>query len=386
MLRMELRGVCGCPKKHRPDPRIQRSQLNMRRDVKPKILMPRYALHGILAGLLLSIGGIVPAQPSPAPSMAEDQRMLPYVEPGQRVDIGGRRINLHCTGAGGPTVILMAGIFSWSFVWYKTQPVIAQNTRVCAFDRAGYGFSDPGPRPQILSDVVDDLHAALNAGPIPGPYVLVGHSLGGIEARLYAQRWPKEVVGMVLVDSALAGEGLIDENQPGYDEVMGEGEESYAADMLHCAFLVVDRPLEPSGPDYNDCSSASALRSDTPTAFRKAWPQFFTAYYFADKVSLMSSVYTHRYDGVDHQRLGAMPLVVLSIENAWNNGTPAGARFNRSYSKVWTATHEALAHLSSRGVHRIIKDSSHQIELDKPQAVIDAVDDVLRELHTGAMP
>jgi pimeloyl-ACP methyl ester carboxylesterase len=126
---------------------------------------------------------------------------------------------------------------------------------------------------------VDDLHAALNAGSIPGPYVLVGHSLGGIEARLYAQRWPKEVVGMVLVDTASAGEGLIDENQPGYDEVIGG--ESYAADMLHCAFLVADGPLEPSRPEYNDCSSASALPSDTPTAFRKAWPQFFTAYYFA---------------------------------------------------------------------------------------------------------
>ncbi len=66
-----------------------------------------------------------------------------------RAFIGGRRINLHCTGAGGPTVILMAGLFSWSVVWYKTQPVIAQKTRVCAFDRAGYGFSDPGPRPGL---------------------------------------------------------------------------------------------------------------------------------------------------------------------------------------------------------------------------------------------
>ena len=350
--------------------------------------MPTLALRAILAGLaaalLLSISDIVLAEPTPAPAIAEDQRMLPYVEPGQLVDIGGRRINLHCTGTDGPTVILMAGIFSWSVVWYKTQPVIAQKTRVCAFDRAGYGFSDPGPRPQILSDVVDDLHAALNAGPIPGPYVLVGHSLGGIEARLFAQRWPKEVVGMVIVDTSPAGEGLIDENQPGFDEVSGR--ESYAADMLHCALLVANGLLEPSSPDYEDCTSASALPSDTPTAFRKAWPQFFTAYYFADKVSLMSSIYTHRYDGVDHRRLGAMPLVVLSIENAWDNGTPAGARFNRSYSKVWTALHQGLARLSSRGVHRIVKGSSHQIELDKPQAVIDAVDQVLRELHTGAKP
>ena len=131
--------------------------------------MPTLARRAMLAALaialLLSISDIVLAEPTPA--AAEDQRILPYAEPGQLIDIGGRRINLHCTGAGGPTVILMAGIFSWSVVWYNTQPVIAQTTRVCAFDRAGYGFSDPGPRPQILSDVVDDLHAALNAGPIP---------------------------------------------------------------------------------------------------------------------------------------------------------------------------------------------------------------------------
>ena len=81
-----------------------------------------------------------------------------------------------------------------------------------------------------------------------------------------------------------------------------------------------------------------------------------------------------------------MPLRVLSIENAWNNGTPAGARFNRSYSKVWTDLQQGLAHLSSRGVHRIIKGSSHHIQLDKPQAVIDAVDQVLRQLHAAAKP
>ena len=247
------------------------------------------------------------------------------------------------------------------------------------FDRAGYGFSEPGPRPQILSDVVNDLHAALDAGHIPGPYVLVGHSLGGIEARLYAQRWPKEVVAMVLVDTSPAGEGLIDENQPGFDEVIGR--ESYAADMLHCAFLVANGPLDPSSPEYKGCSAA--LPSDTPAAFRTISPRFFTAYYFADKVSLMSSLYTHRYDSVDHRRLGAMPLVVLSVENTWNNNTPAGVRFNNSYSK-WITLHEALARLSSRGVHRLIKGSGHEIQLDKPQAVIDAVDEVLRQLHTGA--
>src|SRR5271168_3934946 len=332
--------------------------------------MPALSLHAILAAaLLLLVGDVVLAQPELAPAMSEDKRLLPYVEPGQLVDIGGRRINLHCTGdADGPTVILMAGLFSWSVVWYKTQPVIAQKTRVCSFDRAGYGFSDPGPRPQILSDVVDDLHAALNAGSIPGPYVLVGHSLGGIEARLYAQRWPKEVVGMVLVDTSPAGEGLIDEEQPGFDEVIGR--ESYAADMLHCAFLVANgSSLDPSSPEYKDCSAVAGLPSDTPAAFRTIWPQFFTAYYFADKVSLMSSLYTHRYDSVDHRRLGAMPLAVLSAEDSWGkSGTPESVWFHQSYSKIWIALQEALAHLSSHGVHRFIKDSGHHIQLDKPQA------------------
>jgi len=334
---------------------------------------------------LLSISDIVLAEPTPAPAIAKDQRVLLYIEPGQLVDIGGRRINLHCTGAGGPTVILMAGIFGWSAAWYKTEPVIAQTARVCGFDRAGYGFSDPAPRPQILSDVVDDLHTALKAGSIPGPYVLVGHSLGGIEARLYAQRWPKEVVGMVLVDTSPAGEGLINEDQPGFDEVIGR--ESYAANMLYCAFLVKNGPLDPSRPEYNGCSGAAGLPRDTPAALRAIWPRFFTAYYFADKVSLMSSLYTHRYDSVDHHRLGAMPLVVLSTEHSWGkSGTPADVWAQRSYMKVWIARHQALANLSSHGVHRIIEGSGHEIEVDKPQAVIDAVDDVLRQVHTGAEP
>jgi len=307
--------------------------------------------------------------------------LLSYVAPGQLVDIGGRRINLHCTGAGSPTVILMAGSASWSPIWYKVQPVIAQKTCVCAFDRAGYGFSDPAPRFQILSDVVDDLHAALNAGSVPEPYVLVGHSLGGIEARLYAQRWPKQVVGMVLDDTSPAGEGLIEANQPGFDAVYG-GVASYTAGLLRCAFLAANGPLDPSRSEHKDCMPP--LPSDTPAAFRKIFPQFFTAYYFADRVSLMSSLYQRRYDSVDHSRLGAMALVVLSPETTFEYSTPAEARVSQSYEKVWIAMHEALAHLSSRGVHRIIKGSGHEIQLDKPQAVIDAVDEVLRQLHAEA--
>ena len=100
----------------------------------------------------------------------------------------------------------------------------------------------------------------------------------------------------------------------------------------------------------------------------------------------MWGLYNHRYDTADHHRLGAMPLVVLSIEQPFGDtsDTPAGKRLDRSYGKVWNALHADLARLSSRGVHRVIKQSGHSIQLDQPQAVIDAMDDVLRLRHTGA--
>jgi pimeloyl-ACP methyl ester carboxylesterase len=331
----------------------------------------------LASSLLLSMSAVVLAQPGPVPAMAEDASMLPYSEPGQRVDIGGRRINLRCSGNGTPAVILMAGASSWSPVWYKTQPEIAKRTRVCAFDRASFGFSDPAPQPPILPDTVRDLHAALEAANVSGPYVLVGHSLGGLEARLFVQQWPQQVAGMVLLDTSPAGEFLIEVKLPGYDEA--EGIERYTSRMLKCALLAAHGPLEPTHPEYAHCS-IGPLPEGTPAALRKIWPSFFTADYAIARVSLLSSLWTHRYDSVDHLRLGDKPLVVLSADVGRGWTGPQGT-FWRNYRKQWFAQHEALAHLSSRGVHRVIEHSGHEIQLDKPQAVIDAVDEVLRRLR-----
>src|SRR5436309_10525096 len=122
--------------------------------------------------------------------------------PGQLVDVGGRRLYLHCTGSGSPTVVLVSGLAETSVYWGGwIAPAVAQNTTVCAYDRAGQGWSDPPPSPQDGVAVATDLHNLLANAQIPGPYVLVGHSTGGAYIRVFAGRYPDQVAGMVFLDS-----------------------------------------------------------------------------------------------------------------------------------------------------------------------------------------
>jgi pimeloyl-ACP methyl ester carboxylesterase len=120
----------------------------------------------------------------------------------ERYDVGGYRLYLHCMGTGSPAVLLEAGLASTSDVWYQVQPQLARSARVCAYDRAGLGSSDPGPTPRTSATIVGELHALLARAGIAGPYVLVGHSIAGYHLRLFAHRYPGSVVGMVLVDAS----------------------------------------------------------------------------------------------------------------------------------------------------------------------------------------
>jgi pimeloyl-ACP methyl ester carboxylesterase len=129
-----------------------------------------------------------------------DQRAYP--PPGKMVDIGGHRLPIHCVGQGSPTVILESGLGTLSADWANVQPEVAKTTRVCAYDRAGTGWSEPGPEPRDPQQIARELHTLLGNAGIDGPYVLVGQSFGGLYVRMYAARFPKEVQGMVLVDAS----------------------------------------------------------------------------------------------------------------------------------------------------------------------------------------
>lgn len=133
--------------------------------------------------------------------MAEAADAKSYPPPGQLVDVGGHRLHINCTGTGSPTVIIDAGLGDWSTGWAWVQPEVAKTTQVCTYDRAGYGWSDPGPLPRNAEQFAKELHTLLHDANIPGPYVLVGHSLGGLTMRVFTGMYPSEVAGVVLIDS-----------------------------------------------------------------------------------------------------------------------------------------------------------------------------------------
>jgi pimeloyl-ACP methyl ester carboxylesterase len=130
-----------------------------------------------------------------------DQRAHP--PPGEMVDVGGHELHINCIGQGSPTVILDASLGNMSAHWFWVQQAVAKTTRICAYDRAGIGWSESGPEPRDAEQFSSELHALLEGADIgEGSYVLVGHSYGGLYARMYAARYPDEVAGMVLVDSS----------------------------------------------------------------------------------------------------------------------------------------------------------------------------------------
>jgi pimeloyl-ACP methyl ester carboxylesterase len=134
-------------------------------------------------------------------SVAEAADARAYPPPGQMVDVGGYRLHINCTGAGSPTVVIDAGWGDWSGGWSQVQPEVAKATRVCTYDRAGMGYSEAGPPPRSAEHFARELHTLLQHAGVQGPYVIVGHSLGGAPARVFAHTYAPEVAGVVFIES-----------------------------------------------------------------------------------------------------------------------------------------------------------------------------------------
>ena len=153
-------------------------------------------------GILGALMGLHLAMILSVPAMAETAAPKPI---GQLVDLGGHRLHLHCTGSGAPVVVVENGLGDFSFDWILVQERVSKFARICTYDRAGYAWSDPGPKPRTFAQLNLELHDALEKSGEKGPFVLVGHSYGGPVMINFARLYPNDTAGMVLVDSAHEG-------------------------------------------------------------------------------------------------------------------------------------------------------------------------------------
>jgi pimeloyl-ACP methyl ester carboxylesterase len=169
-----------------------------RRPRRRRVLLWIGYLLAVLAGLvvLLAIVGAI------YQSVESSNDLRAHSPPGRLVEVNGYKMHLYCVGDGSPTVILESGLGDNWLSWYKVQPALAKFTRVCSYDRAGVGWSDAQPEPPVSRNIAHHLHGLLNNAGVKPPYVLVGHSMGGIHLRVYQNVYPSDVVGMVLVDSS----------------------------------------------------------------------------------------------------------------------------------------------------------------------------------------
>jgi len=147
--------------------------------------------------VIIAIVGLVVACRTPQKHLSQG-----YPPPGRRIDVGGRKLHLYCSGKRTPTVILMAGGDAFSIDWALVQAKVAETTRVCSYDRAGLGWSDPGPADETVEQTIGDLHALLRAAGEKGPYLLVGASIGGIYIQAYQRAYPEDVAGLVFTNSS----------------------------------------------------------------------------------------------------------------------------------------------------------------------------------------
>ena len=268
----------------------------------------------------------------------------------------GRRINLRCVGEGSPTVIFEGGYAADSQAWYKVQPQIAKTRRACSYDRAGYGLSDSGPEPRDGAAAAKDLDQTLRAAKVTGPYVVVGHSAGALYLRLFAARRPRDVVGMVMVDPS------IEHQDRRMEAVFGPGAGSLkgAHDRAVLCAAAADKKALPS--------SDPALKACGVTTSAGNWRA---------QLSEADTLWRTTSDEVAATPLRGFtaPIIVLTADGSFATAPP---QIRAQVETLWRQWHQETAGLSTRGQERVVARSSHLMMLDRPDAIIDAIGEVLK--------
>lgn len=285
--------------------------------------------------------------------IAEAADAKAYPPPGRLVDVGGYRLHINCTGTGSPTVVIEAGLGDWSTGWGLVQSEVSRSTRVCTYDRAGWGWSDAGPLPRDAAQFATELHTLMQNAGIPGPYVLVGHSLGGFTVRMYVHDYPSEVAGVVLIDS-------MSPEHFAQSQVEAQSQESrhsqpFSLAALLARFGIVRLLTRPLGLIPIDVSDEAAYQS------RFVLPQ--SAQTLTNETHGMPAAAA---EASTVKSFGDLPLIVLS------------AKLNPIQG--WQGWQKDLLQLSSDSV-QLFAESDHNIHFEAPDAASAAILQMVRQVR-----
>lgn len=315
----------------------------------------RGCLLGLGGAVLLAIGTIVAGAVYELAAEASDVRAYP--PPGQMVDVGGYRLHINCTGEGSPTVVIDAGWGDWSLGWSRVQPGVAATTRVCTYDRAGMGYSEAGPLPRNAGQFAKELHTLLQQAGIPGPYVLAGHSMGGLTVRVFAHEYPQEVAGIVLIDS------------------MSPGQARQSASAAHSQPVSQSRAL--SLPVLLARSGLVRLLTG-PGSGQGLAPEARQAYEAVGSATRAVQAWADEGNGMPAslvqagavKSFGDVPLIVLS------RGLDS--------EPDWQKMQAELLQLSSNSQGLVADKSGHNIHFDQPEAAVGAIVRMVEQLRQAA--
>ena len=286
--------------------------------------------------------------------------------PGKLIDVGGHQLHLHCTGEGSPTVILEAMGPGWSTAWALVQPEIETITRVCSYDRAGFGWSDSGPLPRTGERLAEELHQLLNRGEISGPYILVGHSLGGFIMRLFREAHPNDVVGIVLVDAGHERQF----EQEEFRKFVAPGALMFPIIRAMTAIGLTRLFFSFDAIPSLFLKQEDAVQPNIRLLLRMGWMQ--TRYFGtmgAEGTALRETCSQVTRAG----SLGDLPLIVLTATGpSWWPDMPPDIDQTK-FRKIWLELQADLTKLSTNSRHLFADRSSHFINFDQPDLITGTV-------------
>jgi pimeloyl-ACP methyl ester carboxylesterase len=286
--------------------------------------------------------------------------------PGRLIDIGGRKLHVNCTGPSertGPTVILEAGASSFAIDWALVQPEVARTSRVCSYDRAGSGWSDPRTDVETPARIVADLHVALGAAGEKPPYVMVGASAGGLYVRLYQLDYPREVIGLVLVDPATE-DRLFTMYQQRAVTIASLTAEQLSSTLPATAVPVPSRAPQTGTPFDRLPQDLYQLRIKIDQRLIASIPASVPADVVRESSEWQRAALARLLEsrGRDDNPMRSVPVVVLT----------RGQNMGQGLAEV----HAGLARLSTNSRHEIVSAAGHEIHLFTPATVVRAIEDV----------